>query len=115
MQLRNAIGVICAAIILYLLSFPTYAAGRLHPNGDVVKGLKITSDGGFQGIFSSDHGNPDNCNGNKNTFIVLADHPGKEAMLSVVLAAKVSGLPVTVYVNGCYSDNGPIVHTLDLL
>ena len=102
------------AITTLLLSNVAFAAGRLHSEGEEIDYLKVTADGGFQAIFKTAHENPDGCAGSDKNFYVEPAHPGKEMMLSLVLAAKMSSRKITVYVQGCDAA-GPKVLTMDIL
>lgn len=103
-----------SVVLLLSISFLANAAGRLHPTGNEIKGIKILSDGSVVGIFTTNHHDPDGCSSADNSFYISASHPGKDSMLAIALAAKATKEKVTVYVAGCDA-NGPQVTTMDIL
>lgn len=100
-------------ILISAISVNCFASGRLHNNGDTINLIKITSDGGAQVLFQ---GVPSHieCGSANRSFYIESSHPGKEMMLSLVLAAKMSNKKITAYVSGCH-EHGPKALTLDIL
>jgi hypothetical protein len=84
------------ALAILLPFGPSHAAG----GGGTVTVSRITLIGGSIYVFASGIGNPDGCASTAH-FTIAAENPGRDQMLSVLIAAKLNRSQVTLWFDGC--------------
>lgn len=104
---------LCVALALLVPSAQLQAAG----SGGTVTISRITVLGGSIYVSASGIGNPDNC-ASASLFVVPAENPGRDQMLSVLIAAKVSRSTITLWFDGCgyspWAASAPIISALTM-
>lgn len=104
---------LCLALALLLPAGSSMAAG----GGGTVTISRITIMGGSVYVFAAGIGNPDGCTSTAH-FTIPAENPGRDQMLSMLLAAKVGRTPVTLWFDGCayspWATSAPLVGALTM-
>jgi len=104
---------LCLALMILLPSAPSHAAG----GGGTVTVSRITLIGGSIYVFATGIGNPDGCASTAH-FTIAAENPGRDQMLSVLIAAKLNRTQVTLWFDGCayspWASSAPLIGALTM-
>lgn len=98
-------------LVLFVFCSQVNASG-FTGYGDVldVHQRECSADKGFEITFVQPHLNPDTC-ANTSTIDLSCNHQAYETIVSMVLAAKISGKKVNFWVDGCGGDGNATVIT----